>query len=211
MLLPMIQNSLNLHGKAVMRSVVDAENAMKVVVSRIAAEKKMAPVGGAVFVGLLDFDEGLSPKHLSMTMKKLEQDYRVIEIFNLPVDDPEGSDSDYDPFDDRPTHLKENYGIKINDGFYAFADEVLNSKAVIAAMPDHLPAYISIMLDAVQRLGITDDNQPPKKTIEAWLEDNYPHLSGNDRSAMATFMRDPEKKKGDWSEARDKKAAGKKS
>lgn len=61
---------------------MDAEQAMKIVVRRIAAEKKMAPVGGALFVGLLDFDEGLPPKHLSMTMKKLEQGHRVLQRMN---------------------------------------------------------------------------------------------------------------------------------
>jgi hypothetical protein len=66
------------------------------------------------------------------------------------------------------------------------------------AKSDYLPPYIDLMLRAIRELGITPDNQPVKKVIEAWLLDNAPAggLSGRDIQAMATFIRLPEKKKG---------------
>jgi len=67
-----------------------------------------------------------------------------------------------------------------------------------ASIPDYVPPFIDLMLRAVRELGITHANQPVKKVIEAWLEDNAPEggLSGRDIQAMATFIRLPEKKKG---------------
>lgn len=58
--------------------------------------------------------------------------------------------------------------------------------------------YIDLMMKAIKELGITNNHQPVKKVIEAWLQDNAPAegLSGRDIQAMATFIRLPEKKRG---------------
>jgi hypothetical protein len=64
----------------------------------------------------------------------------------------------------------------------------------------YVPPYISFMLDASEKLGLSAERRPPKDELERYLEQNWPsHLgrpSGSKLGYMSTFLRHPEDEKG---------------
>ena len=64
----------------------------------------------------------------------------------------------------------------------------------------YIPPYLDFMLEAVQKINLSEDERVQSEVIKKWLNDNWPdNLDGkSDRliSSMSTLLRRPKDKKG---------------
>lgn len=58
--------------------------------------------------------------------------------------------------------------------------------------------YIDLMIKAIKELKISNNNQPLKKNILEWFNEQNMDLSKREKDALATFIRLPEMKKGGY-------------
>lgn len=65
--------------------------------------------------------------------------------------------------------------------------------------------YIELMIKAIKSLEISDKNQPAKKEIIAWLDEQNPELSDREKQSIATFVRLPKMKIGGYHKAAKRK------
>ena len=100
-----------------------ASDAIRAIVQHIIDQRELAPKGSAIGVDPANVEEDMPLPTLSMTLKKLEKDYEAIQITNLPVDDPELANGDYDPLDDRPLQEKRCYIITLTERFDEIAQK----------------------------------------------------------------------------------------
>lgn len=68
--------------------------------------------------------------------------------------------------------------------------------------------YMEIMLEAIEVLEITNDNQPAKQTIVDWLKEKNSNLSGREIEYLATFVRTPDMKKGGFYKGKSEQIEG---
>lgn len=65
--------------------------------------------------------------------------------------------------------------------------------------PKRFP-YLAFMLAASRAAPLSSDGRVPKKTVEAWLRENWPNELGaptpNKITNMATFLRRPDEERG---------------
>lgn len=187
---------------------MEAQEVLNIVLGKLAKLKELAPAGQPFFLHpVKDFDNKINASYVAMALKKLAQEHKIINLLKLS-----SFDIDYDAMRNLfPLNAEtmESYEISTKDTFRNFiaSRQENNGKKMKegANLPRYLSPYMRTMMEAIEALKITDENQPPKKNIEDWLQKNYPDLSENERSSLASFVRLPEMKKGGWNNRTVKK------
>lgn len=177
---------------------MNAQKAMKIVYDELKKAKEWQSVDSLIVINPNDFYGRLSSKDLWRALQKMAMEHEIIHIFSSPKEQDAYQFDRQSEFYNKMSGKEYDYEINIADGFYDFQISILKETIPIRETEEYFPFYMQVMCQAISELGITEENQPAKKEIIGWFNDNYPDLSGNDIKALSTFVRHPDKKQGGW-------------
>jgi hypothetical protein len=186
-----------LHEKRDESCEMTPQKIMEIVIEKLIALKELSHAGAPIALDPSDFEKPLKGNYLRMAILKLDREYNVIRVFCIPKEDFEFFYAPSDVVDELelPYIGEKCYGINFQDGFDDFAEKY--SKLANHMLPDYTTPYIQLMFQAIRELKLTPNNQPKKDDLENWFRDNAGfELSERDITALATFVRSPDMKKG---------------